>query len=131
MKIFSDLDALKKVELIAKPTRYSRLCFFNRTQKMRLFGNSDIRLVMILLVSALLVTWILPLGMLFAQDDEEEELLEELTGEEVEEEGSVEVLGFTEEDSPILNNKFLIAVIALIVAAIGGLFLSFVIKGRT
>ena len=101
--------------------------------KMRLFGKSDIRLIMILLASAMLVTWILPLGMLFAQDGEEEELYEELTGEEVnqEEEGSIEVLGFTEEDSPFLNNKFLIVVIALIVAAVGGLFLSFVIRGRT
>jgi hypothetical protein len=99
---------------------------------MRLFGNSDIRLVIILLTSAMLVTWILPLGMLFAQDSEEEELLEELTGEEAnEEEGNIEVLGFTEEDSPILDNKYLIVIIALVVAAIGGLFLSFVIRGRT
>ena len=75
----------------------------------------------------------LPVGMLFAQDSEEEELMEELTGEEASEsgEGSIEVLGFTEEDSALLNNKFLIAIIALIVAAVGGLFLSFVIRGRT
>ena len=98
---------------------------------MKVFGNSDLRLLIILLASAMLVTWMLPIGMLFAQDDEEE-LLEELTGEEsVSEEGSIEVLGFTEEDSPVLNNKFLIAVIALVVAAVGGLFLSFVIRGRT
>ena len=98
---------------------------------MKVFGNSDLRLLIILLASAMLVTWMLPIGMLFAQDDEEE-LLEELTGEEtVSEEGSIEVLGFTEEDSPLLNNKFLIAVIALVVAAVGGLFLSFVIRGRT
>jgi|GEM_PF-1300597 len=99
---------------------------------MKVFGKSDIKLIIVLLASALLVTWLLPLGMLFAQDGEqEEELIEEITGEEAAEEGSIEVLGFTEEDSPVLNNRFLITVIALIVAAVGGLFLSFVIRGRT
>ena len=99
---------------------------------MKLFGNSDVRLIIILLTSAILVTWMLPVGLLFAQDSEEDELMEEITGEEVNtEEGSIEVLGFTEEDSPILDNKFLIVIIALVVAAIGGLFLSFVIRGRT
>ena len=99
---------------------------------MKLFRNSDVRLIIILLTSAILVTWMLPVGLLFAQDGEEEELMEEITGETVTtEEGSIEVLGFTEEDSPILDNKFLIVIIALVVAAIGGLFLSFVIRGRT
>ena len=59
-----------------------------------------------------------------------EEIMEELAGEESEE-GSIEVLGFTEENSQIFDNKFLIVVIALVVAAVGGLFLSFVIRGRT
>lgn len=99
---------------------------------MKLFGSSDIRLIVVLLSSVLLITWILPFGMLFAQESEEE-LMEELTGEEAgtEEEGSVEVLGFTEEDSSMFNSKVLIAVVALVVAAVGGLFLSFVIRGRT
>ena len=99
---------------------------------MNVFGNNDLRLLAILLTSAILVTWMLPIGLLFAQDSQEDELMEELTGEEtITEEGSVEVLGFTEEDSPILNNRFLITIIALVVAAVGGLFLSFVIRGRT
>ena len=99
---------------------------------MNLFANNDLRLLVILLTSAILVTWMLPIGLLFAQDSQEDELMEELTGEEtITEEGSVEVLGFTEEDSPILNNRFLITIIALVVAAVGGLFLSFVIRGRT
>ena len=99
---------------------------------MNVFGKNDLRLLAILLTSAILVTWMLPIGLLFAQDSQEDELMEELTGEEtITEEGSVEVLGFTEEDSPILNNRFLITIIALVVAAVGGLFLSFVIRGRT
>ncbi len=85
---------------------------------------------MTLFISAMLITWMIPIGLLFAQDSEEEELMEELTGEESEE-GSIEVLGFTEENSQIFDNKFLIVVIALVVAAVGGLFLSFVIRGRT
>ena len=99
---------------------------------MKVFGNNDLRLLAILLISAILVTWMLPIGLLFAQDSQEDELLEELTGEEtITEEGSIEVLGFTEEDLPILNNKFLITIIAIVVAAVGGLFLSFIIKART
>jgi len=85
---------------------------------------------MTLFISAMLITWMIPIGLLFAQDSEEEELIKELTGEESEE-GSIEVLGFTEENSQIFDNKFLIVVIALVVAAVGGLFLSFVIRGRT
>lgn len=99
---------------------------------MRVFGNSDMRLVIILLATAFLVTWMLPIGLLFAQGDEEEELLEELTGEEAtEEEGSIEVLGFTDENAFVMNNRFLITIIVLVVAALGGLFLSFAIRGRT
>jgi hypothetical protein len=86
---------------------------------------------MVLFVSAMLIAWMLPIGLLFAQDGEEEELMEEITGEATEEEGTIEVLGFTEENSQIFDNKFLIVVIALVVAAVGGLFLSFVIRGRT
>jgi len=97
---------------------------------MKVFGNSYIKLFMTLFISAMLITWMIPIGLLFAQDSEEEELMEELTGEESEE-GSIEVLGFTEENSQIFDNKFLIVVIALVVAAVGGLFLSFVIRGRT
>jgi hypothetical protein len=97
---------------------------------MKVFGNSYLNLFMALFVSAMLITWMLPIGLLFAQDGDEEELMEELVGEESEE-GSIEVLGFTEENSQIFDNKFLIVVIALVVAAVGGLFLSFVIRGRT
>jgi hypothetical protein len=97
---------------------------------MKVFGNSYLNLFMILLVSAMLIAWMLPIGLLFAQDGEEEELMKELTGEEPEE-GTIEVLGFTEDNSQVFDNKFLIVVIALVVAAVGGLFLSFVIRGRT
>jgi hypothetical protein len=97
---------------------------------MKVFGNSNLNLFMVLFVSAILIAWMLPIGLLFAQDGEEEELIEELAGEESEE-GTIEVLGFTEENSQVFDNKFLIVVIALVVAAVGGLFLSFVIRGRT
>ena len=100
---------------------------------MRLLKNNEIRLLMILFVSAFLVTWFLPLGIVFAEEGEEEILLKELTGDEgsSEEEGNIEVLGFSEEQVPILNNRFLIVIIVLIVAAVGGLVLSFAIRGRT
>lgn len=97
---------------------------------MKIFDNSYLSLFMVLFVSAILISWMLPIGLLFAQDGDEEELMEEFAGEESEE-GSIEVLGFTEENSQIFDNKFLIVVIALVVAAVGGLFLSFVIRGRT
>ena len=97
---------------------------------MKVFGNNYLNLFMVLFISAMLVTWMLPIGILLAQGEEEEELMEELTGEESEE-GSIEVLGFTDENSQVFDNKFLIVVVALVVAAVGGLFLSFVIKGRT
>lgn len=102
-------------------------------QAMKIFNNSDIKTMVAIFTAVLLITWLLPLGVLFADNDEEEMLLEELTGEgeNAEEEGSIEVLGFTEEDAPVLGNKFLIMVIAIIVAAVGGLLLSFVIRGRT
>lgn len=102
-------------------------------QAMRIFNNSDIKTMLAIFTAVLLITWLLPLGVLFADKDEEEILLEELTGESesAEEEGSIEVLGFTEKDVPILGDKFLIMVIVIIVAAVGGLLLSFVIKGRT
>jgi NADH:ubiquinone oxidoreductase subunit 3 (subunit A) len=96
---------------------------------MKVFGNSYLNLFMVLFVSAMLIAWMLPIGLLFAQEGEEEELMEEITGEESEE-GSIEVLGFTEENSQVFDNKFYIVVIALVVAAVGGLFLSFVIRGR-
>jgi hypothetical protein len=97
---------------------------------MKVFDNNYLSLFMILFVSAILISWMLPIGLLFAQDGDEEALMEELTGEESGE-GSIEVLGFTEENSQVFDNKFLIVVIALVVAAVGGLFLSFVIRGRT
>ena len=94
--------------------------------------SSELKLVTLLFIVAFLTTWIMPLGVIFAQD-EEEELLKEITGEEgvTSEEGTIEVLGITEEQAPILGNRFLIVVLALIVAAVGGLVLSFVIKART
>jgi len=98
---------------------------------MRVFKNSDMRIVMVVITAILLITWMLPLGVLFADKDEEKILLEELTGESAGEEGSIEVLGFTEESLPILGNKSLIVVVAIVAAAVGGLFLSFVIKLRT
>ncbi|MCD4670699.1 MAG: hypothetical protein K8S14_09665 [Actinomycetia bacterium] len=99
---------------------------------MRVFKNSDIKTVLIMITAILLITWMLPLGVLFADKDEEKILLEELTGESASagEEGSIEVLGFTEENMPILGNKSLITVFAIVAAAVGGLFLSFVIKLR-
>jgi hypothetical protein len=97
---------------------------------MRSMGNNDLRLFILLFTAVLLVTWMVPVGAVFAQGEEEEELLEEITGEEAED-GSIEVLGFTEEDAGILDNRLLITVIALVVAAVGGLFLSFAIRGRT
>jgi hypothetical protein len=97
---------------------------------MKVLVNSDLRLFILLFAAALLVTWMVPAGAVFAQGEEEEELLEEINGEEAEK-GSIEVLGFTEEDAGILDNRLLITVIALVVAAVGGLFLSFVIRGRT
>jgi hypothetical protein len=97
---------------------------------MRSMGNNDLRLFILLFTAVLLVTWMVPAGAVFAQGEEEEELLEEITGEEAED-GSIEVLGFTEEDAGILDNRLLITVIALVVAAVGGLFLSFAIRGRT
>ena len=48
---------------------------------MKVFGNSYLNLFMALFVSAMLITWMLPIGLLFAQDGDEEELMEELTGE--------------------------------------------------
>lgn len=97
---------------------------------MGLPGNTDLRSFILLFTAAFLIAWMIPIGALFAQGEEEEEMLEEITGEETEE-GTVEVLGFTEEDSGILDNRLLITVIALVAAAVGGLFLSFVIRGRT
>ncbi len=102
-------------------------------QAMRIFNNSDIKAISVIFTVVLLITWLLPMGVLFADKNEEEILLEELTGESESAEGeeSIEVLGFTEEDAPVLGNKFLIMVIVIIVAAVGGLLLSFVIRGRT
>jgi hypothetical protein len=94
--------------------------------------SNELKLVILLFVVAFLTTWIVPLGVIFAQD-EEAELLKEITGEEevTSEEGKIEVLGITEEQAPILGNRFMIVVLALIAAAVGGLVLSFVIKART
>ena len=100
---------------------------------MKIFRNNGIKIAVVMFTAVLLITWVIPIGVIFADGSEEEKLLEEFTGEveDTEGEGSIEVLGFTEEDAPFLNNKFLITIIAIIAAAIGGLFLSFVIKGRT
>jgi len=94
--------------------------------------SSELKFVTLLFIVAFLTTWIVPFGVLFAQD-EEETLLEELTGEKevTTEEGKIEVLGITEEQVPLLGNRFLIVILALIAAAVGGLVLSFVIKART
>jgi len=100
---------------------------------MEIFKNSGIRIILVMFAAVLLIAWMVPLGVLFAEDAEEEILLKELNinSDNAEGEDGIEVLGFTEEDVPILSNKFLIAVVAIVVAAVGGLFLSFVIRGRT
>jgi len=94
--------------------------------------SNELKFITVLFIAAFLITWLVPLGVIFAQEDEEI-LLKELTGEEkvTAEVGKIEVLGITEEQIPLLGNKFLVVVVALIVAAVGGLVLSFVIKGRT
>ncbi len=95
--------------------------------------SSELKFVILLFVVAFLTIWIMPLGVIFAQD-EEGDLLREL---DVEEditsggEGKIEVLGLTEEQAPILGNRLMLVVAVLIVAAVGGLILSFVIKART
>jgi len=101
---------------------------------MEIFKNSGMRIILITSAAVLLIVWMIPAGVLFAEDDAEEEiLLEELNidSDNAEGEEGIEVLGFTEEDVPILSNKVLIAVVAIVAAAVGGLFLSFVIRGRT
>ncbi len=94
--------------------------------------SNELKLITVLFITAFLTAWIMPLGVIFAEEDEES-LLMELTGEEkiTSEEGTIEVLGITEEQAPILGNRFLIVILTLIVAAVGGLVLSFVIKART
>ncbi len=94
--------------------------------------SNELKFITVLFIAAFLITWLVPLGVIFAQEDEEI-LLKELTGEEevTAEAGKIEVLGITEEQIPLLGNKFLVVVVALIVAAVGGLVLSFVIRGRT
>jgi hypothetical protein len=94
--------------------------------------SNELKFITVLFIAAFLITWLVPLGVIFAQEDEEI-LLKELTGEEevTAEVGKIEVLGITEEQIPLLGNKFLVVVVALIVAAVGGLVLSFVIRGRT
>ena len=94
--------------------------------------SNELKLITVFFIVAFLTAWIMPLGVIFA-DEDEESLLMELTGEEkiTSEEGTIEVLGITEEQAPILGNRFLIVILTLIVAAVGGLVLSFVIKART
>ncbi len=94
--------------------------------------SNELKFIVVLFTAAFLITWLVPLGVIFAQEDEEI-LLKELTGEEevTAEVGKIEVLGISEEQLPLFGNKFLIVVVALIVAAVGGLVLSFVIRGRT
>lgn len=94
--------------------------------------SNELKFITVLFIAAFLIAWLVPPGVIFAQEDEEI-LLKELTGEEevTAEVGKIEVLGISEEQVPLLGNKFLIVVVALIVAAVGGLVLSFVIRGRT
>jgi len=94
--------------------------------------SSELKFVILLFVVAFLTIWIMPLGVIFAQD-EEGDLLRELNLEEditSGGEGKIEVLGLTEEQAPILGNRLTLVVAVLIVAAVGGLILSFVIKAR-
>ncbi len=94
--------------------------------------SNELKLVTLLFIVAFLTAWIMPLGVIFAEENEES-FLRELAGEGeiTSEEGTIEVLGITEEQAPILGNRFLVVILALIVAAVGGLVLSFVIKART
>ena len=94
--------------------------------------SNELKFITVLFIAAFLITWLVPLGVIFAQEDEDI-LLKELTGEEevTAEVGKIEVLGLSDEQLPLLGNKFLVVVVALIVAAVGGLVLSFVIRGRT
>ncbi len=98
----------------------------------KMIRSNELKFITVLFIAAFLITWLVPLSVIFAQEDEEI-LLKELTGEEevTAEVGKIEVLGITEEQMPLLGNKFLVVVVALIVAAVGGLVLSFVIRGRT
>ncbi len=89
--------------------------------------SNELKLVILLFVVAFLTTWIVPLGVIFAQDEEEDLLGEE---EVTSGEGKTEVLGITEEQAPIPGNRLTIVVTVLIVAAMGGLILSFAIKAR-
>ncbi len=94
--------------------------------------SSELKFVILLFVVAFLTIWIMPLGVIFAQD-EEGDLLRELNLEEditSGGEGRIEVLGLTEEQAPILGNRLMLVVAVLIVAAVGGLILSFAIKAR-
>ena len=94
--------------------------------------SSELKFVILLFVVAFLTIWIMPLGVIFAQD-EEADLLRELNLEEditSGGEGKIEVLGLTEEQAPILGNRLVLVVAVLIVAAVGGLILSFIIKAR-
>jgi len=94
--------------------------------------SSELKFVILLFVVAFLTIWIMPLGVIFAQD-EEGDLLRELNVEEdftSGGEGRIEVLGLTEEQAPVLGNRLTLVVTVLIVAAVGGLILSFVIKAR-
>jgi hypothetical protein len=94
--------------------------------------SSELKFVILLFVVAFLTIWIMPLGVIFAQD-EEGDLLRELNLEEditSGGEGKIEVLGLTEEQAPILGNRLMLVVAVLIVAAVGGLILSFAIKAR-
>ena len=98
----------------------------------KMIRSNELKLVTLLFIVAFLTTWIMPIGVIFAEE-EEEIILKELTGEEevTSEEGKIEVLGITEEQAPILGNRLLVVMLALILAAVGGLVLSFVIKART
>jgi hypothetical protein len=94
--------------------------------------KNGIKVLLAVFVTILLITWITPPAVLLADDSEEEEILKELSGEEeTSGEGSVEVLGFTDEEVSLLGDKSLLTVIIIIVAAVGGLFLSFVVRSRT
>jgi len=93
--------------------------------------SNKLKFITLLFIATFIILWLIPPGAVSAQEDEEA-FLEELTGEKgvTAEEGKIEVLGISEEQLPFLGDRFLLVVVVLVLAAVGGLVLSFVIKAR-
>jgi hypothetical protein len=97
-----------------------------------MYGNISIKILLAVFIAVSLITCFVPNQIILADDTEEEIILEELTGEDVEDsESKIEVLGFTDEEVTFLGDKFFLTVIIIIAAAAVGIILSFVIRSRT